>query len=189
MGCFTDDASEQTREVRLIAHAAAQGNGTQRFVRCQHQALSQLDAASREISVRRDTESRLERPTKMADAETQQSRELFNTNPFGEMRINMRRNALCLPQRQAAPQLLRRAAIEWLGSRRWTLRVAAQKREGARDEGFGSLAVTSSSAVCGIDQLCRSYQVTPFPVAVLTRETIVAVLPEKPMLQDYDRCR
>ena len=90
---FTNDSLEQAREVRLIAHATAQSNGTKRIAGCQHHALSHLYAPAHNVGVRRDTERDLEGPAEMADAESYQGRELFNTDPFGEMGVNVRRKA------------------------------------------------------------------------------------------------
>jgi hypothetical protein len=83
--------------MRLIAHAAAQGNRTERVTRRQHQPLGHFYASAREILMCRHGKCGLECPAEVADAEGKQRREIFDPDSFGQVGIDMRRQASGLP--------------------------------------------------------------------------------------------
>jgi hypothetical protein len=86
---FSDDAPEPAGEMRLITHAAAQRNGTERLTRRQHEVLRNFDSPAREIVVCRDPERGFERTAEVTNAESQQSRQVFGTDPFGQVSVDM----------------------------------------------------------------------------------------------------
>ena len=94
---FSDDAPEPAAEMRLITHAAAQRDGTERLTRPQHEVLGNFDAPAREIVVCRGTERGFERTAEVTNAESKQRRQVFGTDPFGQVSVDMRLQASHLP--------------------------------------------------------------------------------------------
>ncbi len=99
---FPDNAPKPTREVRLIAHTAAQGDRTQRLKRRQHQSLGRLNAPAREIAVCGHTEGGFERAAEMSHAEAEQSGQVLDADLFCEFGINVRGEPPRLPRGEAA---------------------------------------------------------------------------------------
>ena len=83
VGCLADYPLETAREMRLIAHAAPDGDRAERFGRRQHQPLRHLDAPAQHIVARRYTKRTFERTAEVAGAEANEPRELLNVNPSG----------------------------------------------------------------------------------------------------------
>ena len=67
--------------MRLIAHAAPDGNRAEGLGRRQHQSLGQLDTPAQHIVARRNTKRAFERAAEVAGAEVEEPRELLNGNP------------------------------------------------------------------------------------------------------------
>jgi hypothetical protein len=152
MGGFSNDAPEPATEMRLIAHAAAQGNGTERVTRRQHQALSHFDAPAHEIVVCRESARGLECPAEVADAEAEQRREVFASNSASEMRVDVRHHPPLLPGRKATAHSPLHAALRRTRSRWYRARFSAKQGNRLCDVGLCGLAVTVPSKACSIDE-------------------------------------
>src|SRR6202011_2074068 len=96
---FTSDAAEGSREVLLIAHAAAYRNRGQGGWRRQHRGLCHLHAPTQHIVSRGCTKRTFECTTKVASAETDESRQLFDVNPGGYVCFDVRADSSRLPRR------------------------------------------------------------------------------------------
>src|SRR5215468_2147810 len=97
---LSDDSPEPATEVRLITHTAAQSDCTQRVAGGEHQTMSYFYPSAREVIVRRDTHGGFECPAEVADTEAEQRRQMFDSNCFGQVGIDVRRQALDLPRRE-----------------------------------------------------------------------------------------
>jgi hypothetical protein len=64
---------ERAGEVRLVAHAAPDGNRTERLRGRQHESLGDLDASAEYIVARRCAERALEGTTEVARAEAEET--------------------------------------------------------------------------------------------------------------------
>ncbi len=101
-GRFADDAPERAGEMRLIAHAAAQGNLTQRCARRKHETLSEFDAPMSDPDAGRHAKGALECATEVTDADVERRRKVFDDDLAGEVGIDMRREPSRLPCRETA---------------------------------------------------------------------------------------
>src|ERR1700722_5052447 len=77
------DAMEGAGEVRLVTHAAPDGNRTERLRGPQHESLGYLDASAQHIVARRYAERALEGTTEVARAEAEETGEFLNGNSSG----------------------------------------------------------------------------------------------------------
>jgi hypothetical protein len=87
------DVPERTGEMRLITHAAAQGNLAQRGARREHKALGKFDAPAPDPTSSGHIERAFESAAEVPDAHVEQGSKVFDEDLAGEVRLDMRREA------------------------------------------------------------------------------------------------
>src|SRR5580698_2118520 len=150
---FPHDAMEGAGEVRLVAHAAPDGNRAERLRGPQHESLGDLNASAEYIVPRRYAERAFEGTTEVARAEAEETGELLNGNSPGQVGTNMRDNPAGLPCWQAAPH---RPGVYFRQQRDWP-RVAARhvtkQCDGVRNVRPGGVAVAAAGPTCSLGEL------------------------------------
>lgn len=144
------------REVRLIAHAAAQSNRTQRLARRQHQTLGNFDAPAQHIGVGRYTECTFERAGKVARAQAEELGELRNANPSGKVGVDMCNEPAGLPCRETSACDLSLYDGQRTRDARSEARLPVEKCNRVRDVRSCRFAVTSTGSACSFDELSRN---------------------------------
>ena len=97
VGRFAHDATEPTRQVRLIGETALERDFAQRVMGRQHQALCHLDPPTCEIAVRRYTERAFEGAMEMARAQVKDPCELVDGNASTQVGIDVFAQPALLP--------------------------------------------------------------------------------------------
>src|SRR5271166_4289952 len=96
------DASEDPREMRLIAHSAIECDLRQRFGRAHHELLGPVHALMRNIGERRNAEALFEGAKEVAGAELNDLGEFLDAYARGKIGLDVRGDAFGLPRCQAA---------------------------------------------------------------------------------------
>jgi hypothetical protein len=97
-----DDPAEYSREMRLITHSAIQSDLGERRAGICHEFLGTSDTLSRDVSQRWLAEGLPERPEEVAGTQPRDVRKVASSNARAEVRRNVRREALLLPERKAS---------------------------------------------------------------------------------------
>jgi hypothetical protein len=151
--------------MRLIVHAAAQRNLAEWGAGREHEALGELDAATRDPDASRHTESALERTTEVADAKVEGRSKILDEDLAGKIGVDMYRKPSRLPGREASARGLPRTSVAGL-HRSSASRMPIQDRNGASDMGFGAVAITLPRAISSLDELsAHNQQVARFWVS------------------------
>ena len=87
--------------MRLVTHAAGQGNLAQIGRSGEHETLRELDASARNVEVRRNAERDPEGPGEMAVTQTQVRCQVLDTNARAEIGVNMGADPPPLPPGEA----------------------------------------------------------------------------------------